>query len=100
MYICFLLYSVDDYTTLTPEPNELLFSPAQSQQLRTVTILIINDDTHEEVEQFTVQLSLPSNSTGVILDQDSATVHIVDEDSELKCVVSTCHYVYAHPLQE
>ena len=47
-----------------------------------VTITITNDNIHEEREQFDVQLSLPSGSTGVVLDPDSATVHIVDEDSE------------------
>ena len=34
------------------------------------------------MEQFTVQLSLPSGSTGVVLDQDLATIQIVDEDRE------------------
>ena len=48
----------------------------------TITIPIINDDVREEMEQFSVQLSLPSGSTGVVLDQDSATVQIVDEDRE------------------
>ena len=54
--------------------------PSDSFQM--MSILITNDDIREEMEQFTVQLSLPSGSTGVVLDQDSATVHIVDEDSE------------------
>ena len=67
---------------MSPEPRELFFSPAQSEQSMTITIPIINDDIREEMEQFTVQLSLPSNSTGVVLDQDSATVQIVDEDRE------------------
>ena len=87
------LFSVGgDYTALSLEPNELLFSPAQSEQTRMVTILIINDDIREEMEQFTVQLSLPSGSTGVVLDQDTATVQIVDEDREcpgMECLVST-----------
>ena len=71
-----------DYTTLSPEQNETTFLPAQSEQSTTVTIPISNDDTREEMEHFTVQLSLPSGSTGVVLDQDSATVQIVDEDRE------------------
>ena len=29
-----------------------------------------------------MQLSLPSGSTGVVLDQDLATIQIVDEDRE------------------
>ena len=71
-----------DYTALSPEPSELIFPPAQSEQSVTVTIPIINDDIREEMEQFRVQLSLPSGSTGVALDQSSATVQIVDEDRE------------------
>ena len=47
-----------------------------------MSIPIINDDIREEMEQFRVQLSLPSGSTGVALDQSSATVQIVDEDRE------------------
>ena len=53
-----------------------------SESYQMVYIQIINDDIREEMEQFTVQLSLPSGSTGVVLDQDSATVQIVDEDRE------------------
>ena len=56
--------------------------PSDSSQM--MSILITNDDIREEMEQFTVQLSLPSGSTGVVLDQDSATVHIVDEDRECR----------------
>ena len=88
----------DDYTLLNPEPYELTFSPLQSEQF--ITISIINDDVHEDMEQFTVQLSLPSGSTGVVLDQDSATVQIADEDRECSgvgCRVST-HTVHL-PLQ-
>ena len=69
-----------------------------SASFHLVSIPIINDDIREEVEQFTVQLSLPSGSTGVVLDQDSATVEIVDEDSEYVCrcgvlSVSTYHCI-------
>ena len=78
---CVNFFSVgDDYRALLLEPIEIFFSQAQSEQ--SVTILIVNDDIQEEKEQFTVQLSLPSGSTGVVLDQDSATVQIVDEDRE------------------
>ena len=56
------------------------FSP--SETVRFILIPIINDDIREEMEQFRVQLSLPSGSTGVVLDQSSATVQIVDEDRE------------------
>ena len=59
---------------------EVFFS--SSETVHYVLIPIINDDIREEVEQFTVELSLPSGSTGVVLDQDSATVEIVDEDSK------------------
>ena len=78
---------------------ELFFSPAQSEQSVTVTIPIINDDVHEETEQFTLQLSLPSGSTGVVLDQDSATVQIVDEDREyLKVVLNVNFALVCAPL--
>ena len=81
--VCFSLSPVDDdYTALSPEPNEVSFLPAQTEQSRTITIPINNDEVREGMEQFTVQLSLPSGSTGVVLDQDSATVQIVDEDRE------------------
>ena len=67
----------------------------------TITIPIINDDIHEEMEQFTVQLSLPSGSTGVVLDQDSTTVQIVDEDRECPGVLNVhSHSVCASSLQE
>ena len=98
--MCFSV--VRDYTALSPETNEVVFLPDNSQQSRSVTIPIRNDDIHEEMEQFTVQLSLPSGSTGVVLDQDSATVQIVDEDSECPGVVSSVHlhYFCAPLLQE
>ena len=51
-----------------------------SETVRYILIPIINDDIREEIEEFTVQLSLPSGSTGVVLDQHSATVQILDED--------------------
>ena len=85
MFDLHFIFSVgSDYTPLSPEPKGFIFSPAQSDQSRTITIPIINDDVHEKMEQFTVQLSLPSDSTGVVLDQDSATVQIADEDR--KCL--------------
>ena len=59
---------------------EVFFSPPETMHY--ILITIINDDIQEVMEQFTVQLSLPSGSTGVVLDQDSATVQIVDEDRE------------------
>ena len=93
---------VGDYTALSPEPNVVVFLPGQSQQSRSVTIPIHNDDVHEEVEQFTVQLSLPSGSAGVVLDQDTATVQIVDEDREcvsVECAVSMSQCV-CPPQQE
>ena len=80
--IYYLIPPVGDYTALSPEPNELLFSPGQSLQFRNVTIPIIHDNIREDIEQFTVHLSLPSGSTGVVLDQDTATIQIVDEDRE------------------
>ena len=88
-----------DYTALSPEPSELFFLPVHYDQYRTVTIPIINNNVHEQMEQFTVQLSLPSGSTGVVLNQDSATVQIVDEDREcpgVMCVVSISHCVLPH----
>jgi len=81
--MCFSPLSVGgDYTVLSPEPIETFFLLAQSEQITAVAIQIINDDIREEMEQFTVQLSLSSGSTGVVLDQDSATIHIIDEDRE------------------
>ena len=73
---CFPPSAYEDYNS---HSSQLTFSTESSQM---VSIPIINDNIHEEMEQFTVQLSLPSGSTGVVLDQDSATVHIVDEDRE------------------
>ena len=104
MCIYFWLLSVDDdYTALSPDPNEVIFLPTQSEQSRTVTIPIINNDVREEIEHFTLQLSLPNGSTGVVLDQDSTTVHIIDEDRECPgdvFVVSTFHSLCAHRFQE
>ena len=65
----------EDYSS---HSTQLTFSTESSQM---VSISIINDDIHEKMEQFTVQLSLPSGSTGVVLDQNSTIVQIVDEDS-------------------
>lgn len=66
----------EDYV---PHSTQLIFFSESSQM---AFITIIDDDIREEMEQFSVQLSLPSGSTGVVLDQDSATVQIVDEDRE------------------
>ena len=60
--------------------QQVVIISSESSQM--VPIPIINDDIREEMEQFRVQLSLPSGSTGVALDQSSATVQIVDEDRE------------------
>jgi len=102
--IYFWLLSVgNDYTALSPDPNEVIFLPAQSEQSRTVTIPIINNDVREEIEHFTLQLSLPNGSTGVVLDQNSTTVQIMDEDRECPgnvFVVSTFHSLCAHHFQE
>ena len=76
--LLFLLANVD-FEIVTFQ--EVVIIPSESFKM--VSIPIINDEIREEMEQFTVQLSLPSGSTGVVLDQDSATVHIVDEDREL-----------------
>ena len=82
MHIFSLILPVGDYTALRPEPIELLFSPGQSVQSRNVTIPIIHDNIREDIEQFTVHLRPSSGSTGVVLDQDTATIQIVDEDRE------------------
>ena len=87
-----------DFVELSVEES---FSP--SETVRYILIPIINDDIQEEMEQFTVQLSLPSDSTGVVLAQGSTTVQIVDEDREyllVGCIVSTSYFVYVSPLQE
>ena len=97
---CSLLPVGDDYSAISLEPNEVVFSPSESEQSRNVTISIINDNVHEETEQFTVQLSLPSGSTGVVLDEDSATVQIVDEDRKCAAVDSHSICLYAPSLQE
>jgi len=74
--LCFFSLANEDYSA---HSTQLMFFSESSQM---VFIPIINDDVHEELEQFTVQLNLPSGSRGVVLDQDSATVQIVDEDRE------------------
>ena len=102
VYISFTLPAGGDFTALSPEPSEIVFSPAESGQSRNVTISIINDVIHEETEQFTVQLSLPSGSTGVVLGQNLATVQILDEDREccVHSIMHICVYVFAPPFQE
>ena len=47
-----------------------------------VMVPIINDSLIEGVEQFTAQLSLPSDLDGVMLGANTTTVEITDDDSE------------------
>ena len=58
----------------------LFFSPDESQQ--SFTVEIVNDEVREDTEVFFIELSLPSNTNGVVLDQTSATIHIIDDDCE------------------
>ena len=75
-----------DFVELSVEES---FSPTET--VRYILIPIINDDIREEMEQFFVQLSLPSGSRGVVLDRHLATVWVVDEDREyLKMKCSWC----------
>ena len=48
--------------------------------MRYILIPITNDNVREETEEFTVQLSLPDNTTGVVLEVDMAVVRILDDD--------------------
>ena len=47
--------------------------------MRYILIPITNDNVREETEEFTVQLSLPDNTTGVVLEVDMAVVRILDD---------------------
>jgi len=48
-----------------------------------VVIPILNDDLHEPTESFLARLSLPEGQTGVLLDQDTTTVTIEDDDGKI-----------------
>ena len=45
-----------------------------------VQIPLFNDDIYEEMEQFTVRLTLLTTGTDVLLSQSSATITIIDND--------------------
>ena len=101
-YVC-VITAGSDYTALNPEPRVVSFSPSRSSYSTYVYITIINDNIHEDREQFTVWLSLPSGSTGVVLGRDSVTVEIRDEDREcleMECFLSTTDCVFVPPFQE
>jgi len=48
-----------------------------------VVVPILNDDLHEPTESFLARLSLPAGQTGVLLDQDTTTVTIEDDDGKI-----------------
>lgn len=57
-----------------------------SETIHYILIPIINDDVRETDEYFTVEISLPRNSTGVLLDQHVTLVHIIDDDSKFTII--------------
>ena len=68
----------EDYTatsvTLTFQPTE---------NLQVVIVPILNDNVSEGVEQFTVELSLPSvigQQSGGVLVGDTGSIQIIDDD--------------------
>ena len=67
----------DDYDATS---ENLLFAYDESQ--KTVSVVLINDDTVEITETFLGTISLPDNEPGVVLGQDTATYAIIDDDSK------------------
>ena len=61
-----------DYESLT---GTLRFDPRETS--KTITVQTVDDDTREEGEEFTVELSDPQGAT---LENDSATGRIIDDD--------------------
>ena len=65
----------EDYTTTSVT---VTFEAAETSQI--VMVPISSDNVREGVEQFTAQLSLPADQNGVVLDVNTATVEITDDD--------------------
>ena len=70
--------SPGDYGSIAAE---ICFPPGTSEQ--TVVVPILNDDIHEPTESFLARLSLPAGQTGVLLNQDTTTVTIEDDDGKI-----------------
>ncbi len=58
----------------------MTFAPSVTDQ--EVEVTISNDGVYELLEEFIGQISLPSDSEGVVLGADQATVAISDDDGE------------------
>ena len=59
----------------------VMFQPTENSQV--VNVPIFNDNVSEDVEQFTVELSLPSvvgQQSGGVLVGNTASVQIIDDD--------------------
>lgn len=69
--------AVDDYDATS---ENLQFTSDESQ--KTVSIVLVNDNTVEITETFLGSISLPTNEPGVLLGQDTATYIIIDDDSK------------------
>ena len=92
-YVAFCLFIIaqNDYSSIT---TEICFSPGTSEQ--TVVVPILNDDLHEPTESFLARLSLPAGQAGVLLDPDTATVTIEDDDGK----THLCHKAFQIHLHE
>jgi len=68
----------EDYTAVS---MTVMFQPTENSQV--VNVPIFNDNVSEDVEQFTVELSLPSvvgQQSGGVLVGNTASVQIIDDD--------------------
>ena len=72
--------SPQDFTSINGQ--ELTFSPAQSRQ--TVNVNIINDGIVEDLEEFTVFLTVPVSAQAQVVfgGSSTTTVQIIDDDSK------------------
>ena len=74
---CFSCTAGEDYTATS---QTVTFAPTEMSKI--VMVPITNDSIFEGLEQFTAQLSIPAGETGVMLGAATATVDIIDDDSE------------------
>ena len=68
----------DDYTASV---NDVVTLGVGTSELA-VMIPLVNDNTHEFLESFSVAIGLSCNHSGVLLGQSLATVLISDDDSK------------------
>ncbi len=69
----------------------MTFAPSVTDQ--EVEVTISNDGVYELLEEFIGQISLPSDSEGVVLGANQATVAISDDDGEW-CLMMSYPYQY------